>query len=393
MSSGENHWHSRISSIVHELKPSGIRQFFDIVAQRRDAISLGVGEPDFVSPDPIIDAAIDALRNGYTHYTGNQGLLSLRQEISKYLGQEYGLQYNPETEILITVGVSQGVDLAFRSLMNPGDAVIYSQPSYVSYDPMIRLAGGTAIPAYSEFENNFELTVENIESVYTPNAKILFLNYPSNPTGAGMSRDRLDALARFATDKNLVVISDEIYADLTYEGKHVSFATLPEMFDRTILLGGFSKNFAMTGWRVGYAAGPAPAISAMTKIHQFSMLCAPTVSQIAAEAALKYALPERDRMKDAYRARRDFVVKKLNAIGLDTFMPGGAFYVFPQLTGLNMSSMQFAEGLLEEKNVAVVPGNAFGTQYDNFFRASYATSMNDLAIALDRMEDHLNKIR
>lgn len=381
-------WSDKLSSVVQTLKPSGIRQFFDIVATRKDCISLGVGEPDFVTPQVVIDHSIQALRDGYTHYTGNSGLLSLRREIARYLEKEYGLSYNPEKEILITVGVSQGVDLAFRALLNPGDGVLYPEPCYVSYDPMIRLAGGIPQKVLATAENDFSLKAENISSVVNAGgvqSKVLFLNYPSNPTGASIGRDELVRIARLAEEKNLIVISDEIYGELNYEGEHVPFPTLPGMKERTLLLGGFSKAFAMTGWRIGYACGDENLIKSMTKIHQYSMLCAPTLGQIAAETALKYALSERDKMRDEYRLRRDLIVKGFNDMGLKCFMPQGAFYVFPDIRPTGKTSMQFATELLEAQNVAVVPGTAFGDSGEGFIRCSYATARKEIEAALTKI--------
>ncbi|MFZ5628078.1 MAG: aminotransferase class I/II-fold pyridoxal phosphate-dependent enzyme [Spirochaetota bacterium] len=381
-------WSEKLSSVVQTLKPSGIRQFFDIVATRKDCISLGVGEPDFVTPQVVIDHSIQALRDGYTHYTGNSGLLSLRREIARYLEKEYGLSYNPEKEILITVGVSQGVDLAFRALLNPGDGVLYPEPCYVSYDPMIRLAGGIPQRVLATAENDFSLKAENISSVVHATgvqSKILFLNYPSNPTGASIGRDELMRMAQLAEEKNLIVISDEIYGELNYEGEHVPFPTLPGMKERTLLLGGFSKAFAMTGWRIGYACGDENLIKSMTKIHQYSMLCAPTLGQIAAETALKYALGERDKMRDEYRLRRDLIVKGFNDMGLNCFMPQGAFYVFPDIRSTGKTSMQFATELLEAQNVAVVPGTAFGDSGEGFIRCSYATARKEIEAALTKI--------
>lgn len=378
----------KLASVVQGLKPSGIRQFFDIVATRKDCISLGVGEPDFVTPQVVIDHAIQALRDGYTHYTGNSGLLSLRREIARYLEKEYALSYHPEKEILVTVGVSQGVDLAFRALLNPGDSVLYPEPCYVSYDPMIRLAGGMPQRVLTSAENEFSLQAETIAHVveHSPTrCKILFLNYPSNPTGASIGREELLRIARLAEEKDLIVISDEIYGELNYEDAHIPFATLPGMRERTLLLGGFSKAFAMTGWRIGYACGNEELIKAMTKIHQYSMLCAPTLAQIAAETALKYALPERDRMREEYRARRNLIVKGFNDLGLKCFLPQGAFYVFPDIRSTGKTSMQFATALLESQNVAVVPGTAFGASGEGFIRCSYATARKEIELALSRI--------
>lgn len=386
-------WSASLSTVVQSLKPSGIREFFDIVATRKDCISLGVGEPDFVSPQVVIDHSIQALRDGYTHYTGNAGFLSLRREIARYLQNEYGLSYNPENEILITVGVSQGVDLAFRATVNLGDGVIFPEPCYVSYDPMIRLAGGLPQRVNATAENDFSLKAENIESVITPASKVLFLNYPSNPTGASIAEAELTRIAELAEKKNLVVISDEIYGELAYEEKHIPFANLPKMRERTLLLGGFSKAFAMTGWRVGYACGPEPLIKAMTKIHQYSMLCAPTLGQIAAEAALKYAIGDRDRMRDEYRLRRNIIVRGFNDMGLKCFMPQGAFYVFPDIRSTGLTSMQFAKDLLEAQNVAVVPGTAFGDSGEGFIRCSYATARKDIEAALAKIAAFVNAAR
>jgi aminotransferase len=381
-------WQKSLSSVVQSLKPSGIRQFFDIVATRKDCISLGVGEPDFVTPQIVIDHAIEALREGYTHYTGNAGLLSLRREIARYLQNEYGLTYDPEKEILITVGVSQGVDLAFRALTNAGDGVLFPEPCYVSYDPMIRLAGGIPQKILASAENDFSLTAENIHVALNTNgavSKMVFLNYPSNPTGASIAIEELRKIADLAAEKNLIVISDEIYGELNYEEKHIPFSTIPGMHERTLLLGGFSKAFAMTGWRVGYACGPQSLIQGMTKIHQYSMLCAPTLGQIAAESALKYALPDRDKMRDEYRLRRDLIVKGFNDMGLKCFNPQGAFYVFPDIRTTGLTSLEFAKQLLEEQNVAVVPGTAFGESGEGFIRCSYATARREIEMALQKI--------
>ena len=378
-------WSASISSVVQDLKPSGIRQFFDIVATRKDCISLGVGEPDFVTPQVVIDHSIQALRDGYTHYTGNAGLLSLRREIARYLEKEYGLSYNAEKEILITVGVSQGVDLAFRAILNAGDGVLYPEPCYVSYDPMIRLAAGVPQRVLATAENDFSLKAQNIRDALKPNSKALFLNYPSNPTGASIGKDELLNIAKLADEKNLIVISDEIYGELSYEEKHIPFPTLPGMKERTLLLGGFSKAFAMTGWRIGYACGDENLIRAMTKIHQYSMLCAPTLAQIAAETALRYALSDRDKMRDEYRLRRDLIVKGFNDMGLKCFMPQGAFYVFPDIRSTGKTSMDFAKDLLEAQNVAVVPGTAFGASGEGFIRCSYATARKEIEAALTKI--------
>lgn len=384
------HWPEKLAQVVQSIQPSGIRQFFDIVATRKDCISLGVGEPDFVTPQVVIDYAIAALREGYTHYTGNSGLLSLRRAIAEYLEKEYGLDYHPEREILITVGVSEGVDLAFRALLNPGDAVLYAEPCYVSYNPMIRLAGGVPHAVVTRPENCFSLKASDIAAKMRQiKPKVLFLNYPSNPTGASIAKSELMKIAQLCEEHDTIVISDEIYGELSYSGNHVPFATLPAMRERTLLLGGFSKAFAMTGWRIGYACGPEELIRAMTKIHQYSMLCAPTVAQIAAEAALRHALSERDRMRDEYRLRRDLIVAGFNRLGLPCALPDGAFYIFPDIRVTGKTSMQFATELLESQNVAVVPGTAFGESGEGFIRCSYATARREIELALERIARYL----
>ncbi|MCS6985779.1 MAG: aminotransferase class I/II-fold pyridoxal phosphate-dependent enzyme [Leptospiraceae bacterium] len=386
----QTRWAQCLNATVLQLKPSGIRQFFDLVASRPGCISLGVGEPDFVSPQPVIEKAISALREGYTHYTTNQGLLSLRQAIARYLYQEYGLVYDPKTEILITVGVSQALDLSLRTCLNPGDGVLYPQPGYVSYEPMILLSQGRPIPYNLNPENGFRLDFPGLEKTLAENPKIILLNYPANPTGMSFHQDELKELARWARQHNLLVISDEIYGELTYSYKHIPIASLPDMKERTLLLGGFSKSFAMTGWRLGYVCGPREIVEAMTKVHQFSMLCAPTLSQIAAEAALSQALAERDQMKEAYRVRRDTIVHGLNEIGLVCHLPDGAFYVFADIRCTGLTSMEFATKLLERENVAVVPGTAFGSIGEGFIRCSYATSLEEIKEALLRMKRFLH---
>lgn len=383
-------WDQKLSDKVHHLKPSGIRVFFDIVSQKKDVISLGVGEPDFVSPSSVLEAGIEAIRNGYTHYTGNQGVLSLRKAISRYLEKEYYIDYGYDDEILITVGVSQGKDLALRAAINPNDEVLYSSPSYVSYEPLIELAGGKAIKVPVRFEDNFQLNLQDLENRTTQKTKILFLNYPANPTGNSYGSEKLEALRKYVLKYNLIVISDEIYGELSYSSSHIPFASLPGMKDRTITLGGFSKTYAMTGWRIGYAAGPKEWIYAMMKIHQYSMLSVPTIAQMAAEAALKYSQKERFRMKEAYHQRKDAIVSGLNAIGLETLDPDGAFYVFPSIRNTDYNSMEFAQNLLDSKNVAIVPGTAFGLEGEGFFRASFATSMKEIKEAVERMEAFLN---
>lgn len=389
--SGDEFWQERIAQKVTRIPPSGIRVFFDLVAARDDIISLGVGEPDFATPAKVVDAAIDSLRQGYTYYTGNQGLPSLRREIRKYLGNLYGMDYDIDKEILITVGVSEAVDLAFRAILNPGDGVLFGSPSYVSYTPIIELCDAIPQRISTTFEDNFLFDPERLESAWTPESKVLFLNYPSNPTGASFNDQQLKRIRDFVVEKDLLVISDEIYGELGFDFEHTPFSTLEGMRERTLFIGGFSKSFAMTGWRIGYAAGPQAWLGAMLKIHQYTMLCAPTTSQFAAEAALKYCLDETVRMKESYRQRRDMFVSELNRIGLETNMPDGAFYVFPKIPDLGMNSMEFATALLNEESLAAVPGNAFGPEGEGFMRCSYATSEKNLVESIVRMERFLNR--
>jgi len=379
----------KISKIVKEFRPSGIRAFFDIVATREDCISLGVGEPDFISPQPVLESAVDAIRDGFTHYTGNQGLLSLRKEICNYLENEYQLNYDFEKEVLITVGVSQGLDIALRSVINAGDEVIYCSPSYVSYEPLIKLSGGTAVAISTNVENKFKITPEQLEQACTNKTKAILLNFPCNPTGASYSHHELEKLAVVIEKHNILVISDEIYADLTYDSVHTPISAIKWMKERTLILGGFSKGFAMTGWRIGYICGPEVWVNAVTKIHQYSMLCAPTISQIAAESALKNATHDKDLMKASYHERRNLICDGFNKIGLRTHIPEGAFYVFPEIKSTKYNSMDFATALLEQKNVAVVPGTAFGPEGEGYIRCSYATSLDEIKIALERIEEFI----
>ncbi|MDH4263083.1 MAG: aminotransferase class I/II-fold pyridoxal phosphate-dependent enzyme [Spirochaetia bacterium] len=385
-------WNERLSSQIVSIPSSGIRVFFDIVAQKKDVISLGVGEPDFVTPQIIVNTAIESLRNGYTHYTGNAGIPSLRNEISNYLKNAYNVDYNPDTEIMITVGVSQGIDIALRSIINPGDGIIYGSPSYVSYSPMIKLAGGIPKTISTKFSENFILKPDEIDNACDSQTKAILLNYPSNPTGSSYQKKDVEKIADAVIKNDLLVVSDEIYADLSYDFAHTAISSFPGMKERTILLGGFSKNFAMTGWRIGFAAGPKEWIKAMLKIHQYSMLCAPTVAQMAAETALKYALHERDKMRDSYARRREFIVTEFNRIGLETLNPDGAFYTFSRIEKTGLTSMEFAQTLLEQENVAVIPGDAFGEEGNGFIRCCYATSIDNIKIAMQRIDRFVNKI-
>ena len=378
-------WAERVSPLVRSIPPSGIRRFFDIVAEMSGVISLGVGEPDFVTPWHIRESCVHGLQRGYTSYTSNYGLLELRQEIARMLETDYGVIYDPKCEALITVGVSEALDLAMRALLSPGDEVLVPEPCYVSYNACVSLAGGVPVSVCSSRENEFRVTVDQLAAALTPRTKALLIGYPNNPTGAVMSREDLAAIARFAEQHDLIVISDEIYASLTYDGEHTCFASLPGMRDRTILLNGFSKAYAMTGWRIGYAMGNADFIGAMTKIHQYTLLCAPITAQVAAIEAIKQGTPSRNKMVDEYDRRRRLMVDGLRNIGLDCFEPRGAFYVFPSIRNTGLTSLQFAEQLLQAEKVALVPGDAFGACGEGFVRCSYASSSKNLAEALDRI--------
>lgn len=378
-------WAERVSPLVRSIPPSGIRRFFDIVAEMSGVVSLGVGEPDFVTPWHIRESCVHGLQRGYTSYTSNYGLLELRQEIARMLETDYGVIYDPKCEALITVGVSEALDLAMRALLSPGDEVLVPEPCYVSYNACVTLAGGVPVSVCCNRENEFRVTVEQLAAALTPRTKALLIGYPNNPTGAVMPREDLAAIARFAEQHDLIVISDEIYASLTYDGEHTCFASLPGMRDRTILLNGFSKAYAMTGWRIGYAMGNADFIGAMTKIHQYTMLCAPITAQIAAIEAIKQGTASRNKMVDEYDRRRRLMVDGLRNIGLDCFEPRGAFYVFPSIRNTGLTSLQFAEQLLQAEKVALVPGDAFGACGEGFVRCSYASSSKNLSEALDRI--------
>ena len=378
-------WAERVSPIVRSIPPSGIRRFFDIVAEMSGVISLGVGEPDFVTPWHIRESCVHGLQRGYTAYTSNYGLLELRQEIAKMIETDYGVIYNPKCEALVTVGVSEALDLAMRAILSPGDEVLVPEPCYVSYQACVTLAGGKPVSVSTSRENEFRVTVDQLAAALTPRTKALLIGYPNNPTGAIMPRNELAAIAQFAEKHDLIVISDEIYANLTYDGEHTCFASLPGMRDRTILLNGFSKAYAMTGWRIGYALGNADFIGAMTKIHQFTMLCAPITAQIAAVEALQQGRPSRDRMVAEYDKRRRLMVEGFRNMGLDCFEPKGAFYVFPSIQNTGLTSLEFAEKLLQAEKVALVPGNAFGACGEGYVRCSYAASSKNLSEALDRI--------
>ena len=378
-------WAERVSPLVRSIPPSGIRRFFDIVAEMKGVISLGVGEPDFVTPWHIRESCVHGLQRGYTSYTSNYGLLELRQEIARIIETDYGVSYNPKNEALVTVGVSEALDLAMRTILSPGDEVLVPEPCYVSYQACVTLAGGTPVSVCCTREHEFRVTVDQLAAALTPRTKALLIGYPNNPTGAVMSREDLAGIAQFAEKHDLIVISDEIYANLTYDGEHTCFASLPGMRERTILLNGFSKAYAMTGWRIGYALGNADFIAAMTKIHSFTMLCAPITAQIAAVEALAQGRPSRDRMVAEYDKRRRLMVEGFRNMGLDCFEPKGAFYVFPSIQNTGLSSLEFAEKLLQAEKVALVPGDAFGASGEGYVRCSYAASSKNLAEALDRI--------
>ena len=375
-----------LSKNVVNIQPSGIRKFFDIVTEMKDAISLGVGEPDFDTPWHIREEGIYSLEKGRTFYTSNSGLKELRIEICNYLHRRFDLQYDYEHETLVTVGGSEAIDLALRAMVNPGDEVLIPQPCYVSYHPCAILAGANPVVIELKGENDFKLTRSELISAITDKTKILVLAFPNNPTGAIMDYDDLRDIVDVIIEKDLYVISDEIYSELSYGKKHVSIATFPGMRERTIVINGFSKSYAMTGWRLGYATGPANIIEQMTKIHQFAIMCAPTTSQYAAIEALKNGDSDVEMMKDAYDKRRRFLVHAFNNMGLTCFEPFGAFYVFPCIKSMNMSSDEFATKLLMEEKVAVVPGTAFGACGEGYLRISYAYSIDNLKIAMERIE-------
>ncbi|MEW6182445.1 MAG: aminotransferase class I/II-fold pyridoxal phosphate-dependent enzyme [Bacillota bacterium] len=386
-------WDERLNPVVREMPPSGIRRFFDLAAEIKGVISLGVGEPDFVTPWRIREACIYALEKGYTMYTSNQGLKELREEIARYLNQAFQLRYEPRDEILVTVGVSEALDLALRALIAPGDEVLIPEPTYVSYIPCTAMAGGVPVPMPTRMENNFRITAAQVEQAITPRTRILLLAYPNNPTGAVLPRAELENIAAVAKEHDLVVISDEIYAQLTYEGEYTSIARLSGMRDRTIVLQGFSKAFAMTGWRLGYAAGNPAFVGAMTKIHQYTMLCAPVTAQMAAVEALRNGQKDMRQMVAQYNHRRRLVINAFREMGLPCSEPGGAFYAFPYIADTGLSSEEFCERLLFEEKVAVVPGTAFGPSGEGFVRCSYAASVTNLNEAFKRMAGFIRRVK
>lgn len=382
-----------LSDKIQTIKPSGIRKFFDIVSEMKDAISLGVGEPDFETPWHIRDEGIYALEKGRTFYTSNAGLKDLRAEIGNYLSRTQGISYDPQSEILVTVGGSEAIDIGLRAIINAGDEVIIPQPSYVSYEPCAVLAGATPVIINLKAENEFRLTAEELEEAITHKTKILILPYPNNPTGAIMGREDLEKIAKVVIEKDILVMSDEIYSALTYKGEHVSIASIEGMKERTILINGFSKAYAMTGWRLGYACGPKEIIKQMTKIHQFAIMCAPTVSQYAAVEALKHGDEDVKKMRQAYNQRRRFLMNAFREMNLKCFEPYGAFYVFPCIKEFGMTSEEFATRFLEEEHVAAVPGTAFGESGEGFLRISYAYSLPTLKTAMERLNHFVNRLR
>lgn len=382
-----------LSKTIVTIQPSGIRKFFDIASEMDDVISLGVGEPDFDTPWHIRDEGIYSLEKGKTSYTSNAGLKELKVEITKFLDRRYGLHYDANKEMLITVGGSEAIDIAMRAMLDPGDEVLIPQPSYVSYVPCCVLANGTPVIIELKAENEFRLTAEELEAAITPKTKLLVLPFPNNPTGAIMEKKDLEAIAKVIEKYDLYVLSDEIYSELTYLDKHVSIASLPGMWERTILINGFSKSHSMTGWRLGYACGPEPIIKQMLKIHQFAIMCAPTTSQYAAIEAMRNGDEDVARMRAEYDVRRKYLLRRFEKMGLECFEPYGAFYVFPCVKGFGMTSDEFATALLKRKKVCVVPGTAFGDCGEGFLRISYAYSLDNLKIALDRMEEFISELR
>ena len=382
-----------LSQTVENIKPSGIRKFFDIVSEMKDAISLGVGEPDFDTPWHVRDEGIYALERGKTFYTSNSGLKDLRIEISNYIKRTQGVSYDSNSEVLVTVGGSEAIDIGLRAIINQGDEVIIPQPSYVSYKPCALLAGAVPVIINLKEENQFRLTPDELLGAITDKTKVLILPFPNNPTGAIMEHSDLEKIAKICIEKDIYVMSDEIYSELTYSGKHVSIVSIEGMQERTILINGFSKSYAMTGWRLGYACGPEKIIKQMTKIHQFAIMCAPTTSQYAAVEALKNGDEDVKMMRDAYNQRRRFLMNSFKEMNLQCFEPNGAFYVFPCIKEFGMTSEEFAMKFLEEEHVAVVPGSAFGASGEGYLRISYAYSIDNLKIAMERLNRFITKLR
>lgn len=382
-----------LADSIVQIKPSGIRKFFDIVSEMKDAISLGVGEPDFDTPWHIRDEGIYSLEKGRTFYTSNSGLKDLKQEICNYIKRSQNVDYSADTDVLVTVGGSEAIDIGFRAMINPGDEVLIPQPSYVSYEPCAILAGAKPVIIDLKAENEFRLTAEELENSITDKTKILVLPFPNNPTGSIMEREDLEKIAKVIIEKDIFVMSDEIYSELTYKDKHISIVSIPGMKERTLLINGFSKAYAMTGWRLGYACGPKEIIKQMTKIHQYAIMCAPTTSQYAAIEALKNGDNDVKEMRTAYNQRRRFLINAFREMGLECFEPYGAFYVFPCIKEFGMTSEEFATRFLKEEKVATVPGTAFGNSGEGFLRISYAYSLDTLKIAMERLKNFVTRLR
>lgn len=382
---------SYVSKTVRELKPSGIRRFFDLAAGMEGVISLGVGEPDFVTPWPVREAAIRSIEEGYTSYTPNAGLPELREEITKYVKNRYHVEYSP-SEVIVTVGASSAIDTAMRTILDPGDEVIVVEPCFVSYGPMVTLAGGVPVPVQALKENDFKILPSQIEAAITDKTKALMICFPNNPTGTLLNKQELEALAEVIKKHDLLVISDEIYAELTYDEEFTSMASLPGMRERTVLVNGFSKAFAMTGWRLGFVCAPKEILKEMLRVHQYALMCASTTSQYAGLEALRNGREDVDKMVKSYRLRRNFIVNSFNEMGLTCHMPGGAFYAFPSIESTGLSSQEFAERLLKEEGVAVVPGDVFGESGEGHIRCSYATSMEELREAMKRIKRFINSL-
>ena len=381
-----------LSSTLKDVKPSGIRKFFDLLADMGDVTALTVGQPDFVTPWHIREAAIQSLEKGYTYYTSNSGLPELRSEISNYMLRRFKLEYAPD-EVLVTVGGSEAIDVAVRALVNPGDEVIVPTPCFVCYEPIAKMAGANVVTIETKAENGFKLTPEELSAAITPKTKLLVLPYPNNPTGAILEKDELEALAEVLRGTNVAILSDEIYAELTYGKPHVSIASIDGMKERTIIASGFSKAYAMTGWRLGYLCAPKPWLSQMTKLHQFAIMCAPTVSQFAAVEALKEGDPDIEEMRTEYNRRRAFIYEGLTEMGLDVMMPEGAFYIYPYIGGFGLSSEEFCQRLLKEEKCAIVPGTAFGECGEGYARISYAYSVKHISEALEKIKRFVDKIK
>lgn len=383
---------SRLSKRVQSIQPSGIRRFFDLASKMDNIISLGVGEPDFVTPWIVREASISSLERGFTAYTANAGLIELRREIAVYMERRFSVSYDPENEILVTIGASEAIDIGMRAILDEGDEVIVVEPSFVSYAPLVQMAGGVAVPVGTSSENDFKASAALIEAAITPKTKAIMLCFPNNPTGSTMNAAEMKEIAEIAERFDLIVFSDEIYAELSYDEDHVSFASLPNMRERTILISGFSKAFAMTGWRLGYVLAPPDLLAAMLKIHQYSLMCAPTMAQYGALEAMQSGMDDVEKMKQSYKQRRNFIVKSFAEIGLSCHTPGGAFYAFPSIASTGLTSEQFAEKLLLEERVAVVPGHVFGAGGEGHIRCSYATSMDNLEVAVERIGNLLQKL-